>query len=257
MVAIVDTQGEKVVEYLYDAWGRLLTTGGTKAADLGLHNALRYRGYVYDPELGLYYLQSRYYNPAMGRFINADAFTSTGQGILGNNMFAYCGNNPVVRKDSSGDAWVYVIEDIETAEKKDENGKSVFETRIIYSGKNVITFFFLEFIIEEEKSTEATFTYTVNNGAISFDNKQADASNLEKNRVCETLAEEMYDVCTAKSANYLSGRTVAGIAKELLLHYQFYKLNVLSGPAEYANIGGTDSMKPGYDSNGWIFELLK
>jgi len=69
---------------------------------LGIYNPLRYRGYVYDTETRLYYLQSRYYDPALGRFISADAFASTGQGILGNNMFAYCRNNPVIRKDASG-----------------------------------------------------------------------------------------------------------------------------------------------------------
>ena len=53
-------------------------------------------------ETGLYYLQSRYYAPAIGRFINADSFASTGQGILGNNMFAYCRNNPVIRADHDG-----------------------------------------------------------------------------------------------------------------------------------------------------------
>ena len=57
---------------------------------------------MYDQETALYYLQSRYYDPELGRFINADAFTSTGQGILGNNMFAYCGNNPISYADSSG-----------------------------------------------------------------------------------------------------------------------------------------------------------
>ncbi len=74
------------------------------AGTLGANNPLRYRGYVYDRETGLYYLQSRYYNPKIGRFINADAFTSTGQGLLGNNMFAYCRNNPVCRIDISGTA---------------------------------------------------------------------------------------------------------------------------------------------------------
>ena len=53
-------------------------------------------------ETGLYYLQSRYYNPEMGRFINADAFASTGQGLLGNNMFAYCNNNPIIYCDETG-----------------------------------------------------------------------------------------------------------------------------------------------------------
>lgn len=66
---------------------------------------MRYRGYVYDRETELYYLQSRYYNPEWGRFINADNYPSTGQGLLGNNMFAYCGNNPVMREDEGGELW--------------------------------------------------------------------------------------------------------------------------------------------------------
>ena len=63
---------------------------------------LRYRGYYYDTETGLYYLQSRYYDPVVKRFINADSYSSTGQGFLGYNMFAYCGNNPSVSEDSYG-----------------------------------------------------------------------------------------------------------------------------------------------------------
>ena len=99
------SNGVKVVGYSYDAWGRLLTTTGTLSSTLGLHNPLRYRGYVYDRETGLYYLQSRYYNPEIGRFINADSLVSTGQGVLGYNMFAYCGNNPINRVDSTGMFW--------------------------------------------------------------------------------------------------------------------------------------------------------
>lgn len=102
VMAILNSSGTAVVQYTYDAWGKLLSTTGSMASTLGLYNPLRYRGYVYDTELGLYYLQSRYYNPTWGRFINADALVSTGQGILGNNMFAYCNNNPVNYADESG-----------------------------------------------------------------------------------------------------------------------------------------------------------
>ena len=59
-------------------------------------------GYVYDSECDLYYLQSRYYDPSMGRFLNADVYVSTGQGILGHNMLAYCNNNPVNFSDPTG-----------------------------------------------------------------------------------------------------------------------------------------------------------
>ena len=99
---IMTLDGEIAVSYDYDAWGNIVQTGGTLADTLGVLNPLRYRGYVYDTETGLYYLQTRYYNPKWGRFINADVFVSTGQGLLGNNMFAYCRNNPVNRIDISG-----------------------------------------------------------------------------------------------------------------------------------------------------------
>ena len=101
---IVDASGVPVVSYTYSPYGKVLGTTGTLASTLGVDNPLRYRGYYYDTESGLYYLQSRYYDPATCRFINADAFTSTGQGILGCNMFAYCNNNPVVFKDAGGTA---------------------------------------------------------------------------------------------------------------------------------------------------------
>ena len=102
VVAIVNSSGTTVVKYVYDAWGRVITTVDNTNINLGEINPLRYRGYVYDQETGLYYLQSRYYNPTWGRFINADSFVSTGQGLLGNNMFAYCGNNPVLGYDPTG-----------------------------------------------------------------------------------------------------------------------------------------------------------
>lgn len=90
VTAILDTNGTAVVEYTYDAWGNILSASGSMASSLGARDPLRYRGYVYDTETGLYYLQSRYYNPAMGRFINGDTFASTGQGFLGKNIFIYC-----------------------------------------------------------------------------------------------------------------------------------------------------------------------
>ena len=102
VVAILNASGTAVVTYTYDAWGKLLTTDGTMASTLGVLNPLRYRGYVYDVETGLYYLQSRYYDPEVGRFVNEDSYISTGQGLFGNNMFAYCGNNAVNMLDSTG-----------------------------------------------------------------------------------------------------------------------------------------------------------
>ena len=88
--------------YEYDAWGKLVSITGEKASTLGVINPLRYRGYYYDSETGLYYLQSRYYDPEVGRFISADGYVSTGTGFLGYNMYAYCNNDPILLQDSSG-----------------------------------------------------------------------------------------------------------------------------------------------------------
>ena len=76
---------------------------------MGLANPFRYRGYYYDEETGFYYLNSRYYDQRTCRFINADGYVSTGQGILGTNMFAYCENNPVNRVDPSGECWLSAV----------------------------------------------------------------------------------------------------------------------------------------------------
>ena len=98
ILKVITATGTEAATYTYDAWGKLLTSTG----DLAEVNPLRYRGYFYDTETSLYYLKSRYYDPEVGRFINPDAYASTGQGILGTNMFTYCDNNPIIYADFSG-----------------------------------------------------------------------------------------------------------------------------------------------------------
>ena len=103
--AILDSGGKIAASYDYDAWGNCTVYNSSDAA-IGDLNPLRYRGYYYDAETGFYYLQSRYYDFANCRFINADAYATTNAGsFLSCNMFAYCGNNPVNRADQSGTFW--------------------------------------------------------------------------------------------------------------------------------------------------------
>ena len=104
IIAILNGSGTKVVEYTYDAWGNILSTTGTLASTLGVLNPLRYRGYVYDSETGLYYVSSRYYDPEIGRWINADdtAYLGADGTPLSYNLFAYCKNNPVMGYDPTG-----------------------------------------------------------------------------------------------------------------------------------------------------------
>ena len=105
IVKLIDSSGNTVVEYTYDSWGRIIATTGSLANTVGADQPFRYRGYVYDTETGWYYLQSRYYDPTTCRFISADVLLSTGQGVIGHNSFAYCGNNSAGRIDSEGTFW--------------------------------------------------------------------------------------------------------------------------------------------------------
>ena len=101
VIKLLHGSNTTVAEYSYDAWGNILSATGS----LANINPLRYRGYYFDTETGFYYLQSRYYDPIVKRFLNADSYASTGQGFLGYNMFAYCANNPANELDPSGHKW--------------------------------------------------------------------------------------------------------------------------------------------------------
>jgi RHS repeat-associated protein len=111
VVKLINASGTTIANYAYSAYGEIISitdangTAITSSTHVANINPLRYRGYYYDTETGFYYLQSRYYDPVIGRFINADSYASTGQGVLGTNMFAYCGNNPVNMSDPSGNIY--------------------------------------------------------------------------------------------------------------------------------------------------------
>jgi RHS repeat-associated protein len=109
VIAITDRNGNMVVEYTYDEWGNTTSITGSMAGSVGAKNPMRYRGYYYDAETGYYYLQSRYYDTGIGRFINADdaEFISKGDKI-GTNVFEYCSNNPITKTDASGNSYSFL-----------------------------------------------------------------------------------------------------------------------------------------------------
>ncbi len=103
IIGILDGSGKVVVSYAYDTWG-VCEMSGSLASTIGQINPIRYRGYYYDTESGLYYLMSRYYDAEVGRFINADDtdYLDVSGTVLGGNLFAYCENNAVNYFDPYG-----------------------------------------------------------------------------------------------------------------------------------------------------------
>ena len=111
IIAITDKTATVVARYSYDAWGVPTITQDTSDCSIAQINPFRYRGYYYDQEVGLYYLQSRYYNSEIGRFINCDSVDCLINGETANklNQFSYCENEPVYNEDPNG-MWIqYVI----------------------------------------------------------------------------------------------------------------------------------------------------
>ena len=105
IIGIVDSKGSQVVVYRYDAWGEVLVSSDASGFGLSQINPLRYRGYYYDQETGLYYLQTRYYDPKVRRFLNADdasVLTKDPEQLTEKNLYAYCDDNPVMYRDDAG-----------------------------------------------------------------------------------------------------------------------------------------------------------
>lgn len=119
IIAILDNNGNIVARYEYDAWGNCTVMNGYGGIDysstsIGNINPFRYRGYYYDRETGFYYLQTRYYDPSIMRFINADNYELVAElsSVVGQlNMYAYCGNNPIMYTDPTGEivGWAIVL----------------------------------------------------------------------------------------------------------------------------------------------------
>ena len=104
IVAVYNSSGTKILSYKYDAWGNFVSIPhATDSIGGAVKNPFRYRGYYYDSDLGFYVTGTRYYDPAIGRFINADGQLSVGN-LYGVNLYAYCDNNPINKVDPNGKA---------------------------------------------------------------------------------------------------------------------------------------------------------
>ena len=213
------------------------------------------RSYICEEETGLYYCQSRYYDPETGRFLNADAFASTGQGMLGNNMFAYCGNNPVNYEDSSGTYHRSLDSGIRSVSYEAPGTKGTalaMHYSELGTGVNI---------------RSISFAYTDNKESLTINNSNAVITPLEQ------LGHSFYLNHFSEHRDYFVGSTM-GMGYEWMLHnggyYVFdtmdristflgYENNSFSGLAQRcANVDlGPTIFHDSYEKHGFFSTVMK
>lgn len=228
VVGIYDYTGEVVVRYTYDSWGKLISVWGADGFfdNLAVLNPLRYRGYVYDNETQLYYLQSRYYDPELCRFISADSYLVAGNALQGTNMFAYCLNNPVRYSDPSGCA-----PDSSVEAKYDLSNPAMLISAIFIcayicldeeEGLDMSPYSFMRFVLITRNWSDRYYLSLVmlngkTNGGVT------DVEFIEGNsfNVCQSLTSK--EVCYCVSSYYnIEGMTYYEVAKEIYGHAMMY-----------------------------------
>ena len=207
IVAVYNAAGTKLISYAYNAWGEFVTTyhnGGDNTTVV--NNPYLYRGYYYDSDLGLYYLQSRYYDPVTCRFINADYMMSGLNGsIHGLNLYAYCFNNPIMYTDPEGNLPVCF-----------ENAKNKVQNWIEEKTEKLANW------------AEKTYNNIINsyNEANTFDpsSVQFEKYKFEYQKNSEYNILNADDYAKYLKENYYedSNRSVKGLYVELQGHYLFY-----------------------------------
>ena len=228
IIAVYTDAGVKQISYVYDAWGNFTTTyhNGATSSSIAAKNPYKYRGYYYDSEIGLYYLKTRYYDPNVGRFINADGYISTGQGLIGYNMYAYCNNNPIMYVDPQGTSFKEFLDEIK--KQFDETKKWV-----------------------EDKVDKVIDYFSFDEESVVFDD-EGKTFNFEDNEDYTFGNSWKYAECLKENYYQDSNRTTEGLYLELQAHYVLY----LAGHPSGTNGA---QMKEAYWSVDWnavVFEAI-
>lgn len=216
---IFDSDGVFVCSYLYDAFGNIVSISGDE--DIARLNPFRYRSYYYDEETGFYYLNARYYDPAVRRFINADEVEYIGlKGSAASyNLFAYCENNPIRYSDPNGNIFQYntsfkVTGTFESSVSYNPSGWKSKQYKAncyayalnIYANSN-----------EDEKLQpgELSGTIFINKNGSTWSEKIINAMNSDLNKISRDLgyASNMY----LKAWNWLYAGPVNGSGYDIAL----------------------------------------
>jgi hypothetical protein len=174
-------------------------------------------------------------------------------------MFAYCGNSPVSRIDATGCLWRTIILETSTTVCKENEYKTVYHTTIRYRKVKTATLYYGHSYDDGQDDCfyEVTFAYTVRAvGLVSFNNKQTGTDHFAEQEVLDALAGEILVTTRNQVDNALKGRTKAGIASELKLHFRWYTMEIpfFRKNAESAEIGSVSKDGSAYDSNAYLFD---
>ena len=262
---IISASGGKLVEFTYDVFGnQTVHYQADPSTIMGMMNLVEqvmvraltpfgYRGYCYDTYSGLYYLQSRYYDPQTGRFINTDDtnYLNTTGTVLGCNLFAYCENDPVNRVDPKGTIYV--------------------STNLYYTKIDKHSYFITAKMLHTNKDCNVIKLspyFIFKNERIQISAKLPAIKYIINKKILNYLAKEVFTAARYINPKSLKGRTIKGIQFEILVHYIFYIALKDRKPITYSedkdlkrfrviDIGAPNTNYVGYDSNAAVFESYK
>ena len=239
VTAIVNSAGTVMARYTYDSWGTVLsiTDGNGNSIvnnpnHIGNINPIRYRGYYYDTESSLYYLNSRYYDPNTGRFINVDSAYDTNQGILGYNMYLYCLDNPINMQDPDGECgrFLWILWKVDCNQASCPNSKNYIKPKEIdpigsyNNGKGYV------YVVSEDQLSimedrEKNVVVIVDKRTSSDPNMQIqDSYKISKTRQQKEIAQLMIDYNTSNPVNPAWSRTLNSLVSEWMFHNFAYSL---------------------------------
>ena len=243
-------------EYTYDPFGKLLSTTTYKSHSVGEANPLRYKDYVYDTETGWYYLQSRYYDPEIGRFINADGAYDTNQGVLGYNMYAYCLNNPVNMYDPDGRCsrflgflWKIDCKQASCPESKNYVKPKAVDPIGSYNEGQGYVYIVKEDLLDEimEDKEDNVVVVLDNRTAKDPDMQIQDSYRITKTKQQKEIAQLMLNYNTANPVSPAWNRTLDSLVKEWKIHNNVYKTGLFQSNTADCNFNNGDEGKGYWD----------
>lgn len=232
VIGLLDSRGVEIATYSYDAWGEMTQKSCYEGNEIPFAlNHITYRGYYKDNETGFYYLQSRYYDAEVGRFINADDVNYLGGSgkALGYNLYTYCESDPINFTDPKG-----------YSSYSNEIKRDCITTKLKFLFSTI------------------TYKYKIVKGIIKFDFRKNTYWSVVWRGETHLLATAVYRAFQKKYGFKIKGRTINGLATELTIHWAAFKLHIAYDHSKIAEMGATSRYKEGdnwgYDNNAWFFE---